>query len=286
MNAPKFHTHLSIAASSTADSDLAGKVIWWSLSGDVRISEINAALDDAGLPEEYRLKQPSSGKRIERTLKQVAFKGQIVRPGKKGGYVLISEGQDAGGDNAYSQELRVWTEVQDMTEVLCLSDEAHSKADIVREVFAHHSEVVATPDVSNWLSTFVIKNVSAVSLRNTGGYYFIPSGDLPLWGKIQRVLEQVSQHEIYDLPAHTKATAMRAVMKAVMEEAELALSLVAEAAETNMNRRGIASRSDELDALTEKLIKYEDILGVTLGVLKDRAKGLKERLAAKLLADD
>jgi hypothetical protein len=79
---------------------------------------------------------------------------------------------------------------------------------------------------------------------------------------------------------------MRAVMKAVMEEAELALSLVAEAAETNMNRRGIASRSDELDALTEKLIKYEDILGVTLGVLKDRAKGLKERLAAKLLADD
>lgn len=275
-----------IIAPETDSAPLAGKVVWWDLSGSVPLHTFNEALTAAGFGEAWHAAQPRLGLRLERSLKRVAARDELVRPARaQDGMVLVGEGADADGRNSYEVGLRVWVTPLTGGEELHFSDPDHPKVEAIREAFAHYSNTLTSRDISAWL-TAAVRTVRAVALRANGGYYFVPVVHLGLWERVLDVVRSCTHHEFYDLPAHTQATAIRSVLKAIEAEAEAAIAGVESKLQGGMSRRGLRGRESELETLTKKLMDYETSLGVTLGAVRERADKLKNAVAEQLLLED
>jgi hypothetical protein len=272
-----------VVAPEQEGAALAGKVVWWDLSGEVMLDTFNGL----GLGDGLTARRPTQGNRLERAVKAAADRTEIVRPSHEGGLRIVREGVDEEGHDTYEAGLRVWI-ASDSTgaEVLRFSDPDHPKVPVIRERFAHFTQHLTSRDVSAWLTTVAVKSVAAVGLRSTGGYYFIPASHLGQWETIVAAVQSVTHHEFYDLPAHTKATAIKSVLKAIEAEAVAALDTIDERIAGGLSRRGLRGRETELEALTRKLMAYEKSLGVTLGAVRERADKLKSAVAMELLQDD
>jgi len=274
-----------VIAPTTTGAQIAGKVVWWELSGPVSKTEWDAQLRPV-FGDGYESPTPRARKRLERALNAVAPREGLVRPAAKGGFVLVLEGEDAKGENEYINDLRVWTEkTPDGADQLRTDDYEHPLWAGVREGWEKSFDVLATPDVSVLLTGFAAE-CSAVPLRTTGGMYFIPASKLAVWEAMAQRVREVSSHSFIDLPCHNDSTAIESALKAIRLEAEEALEKIEKKLDSGaMNRRGYKGREKDLEDLGQKLLRYERDLGVTLDDLKAKTRGLKVEVATNLLED-
>jgi hypothetical protein len=273
----------------------AGAIAWWRLSGSVDHEQLTTAWTEAGLDAEHLPLPPTPEQGIRRALKEQEEKRLMARPLKaKGSFALVQEklviGHNGGsGDLEYETVFRVKV---DLTGKITFDPDAHSSGNLVlaatqervRADYLRHVSALSHGDISSWLVDLAYR-VRAVSLRDSGGIYFVPAPQLEQWHKIVTVLRSVSSHQMFEVPALKSTEAVDAILDAISTEAlEEIAKLEAALENEEMGQRGLYNRSDRAKAMLEKLKSYEALLGRGAANINERLESLSVELATAALA--
>ena len=277
----------------------AGVIAWWRLKDTVDIDALQAKWIAAGLSAERLPVPPTPEQGIRRALKELEGKRLMVRPlVAKGTYAVVSESVVADGGSGALEHHTLFRAKVDLAGRITfdpdLSNLHVSQASTekwrvammqeeIRTAYTSFVSSLSSGDVSNWLVRLAYE-VQAVSLRDTGGIYFVPATALDEWRTITGVLRAVSQHSLYEVPALKSAEAVEAILAAISLEAneEIAkLELALE--ESSLGARGLKTRAARAAGMEAKLRAYETLLGRGAAAIVTRLEELQVQLATAAL---
>lgn len=257
-----------------------GAIVWWSLSGYVRKDALTKALLDAGLPELWDCRPVSQAVALTRAVMGLATNKRLVRALQQRGRYAVVDETVAGDDWGANVKCKIW--LQDGTpHVEPYDPNLHAE---VTEAYQEHGEILTHDDISMWL-TNMTRQVTAVTLRDRGGIYFVPREHLPIWRKITAAIGSVSEHECYEVPALGSDEAISAIVTAVLREAaregaNIELALL----NSELGVRALQGRIHACQAARAKVSKYEALLGVSMTAMVESLTVLEGQLAAAALA--
>lgn len=153
-----------------------------------------------------------------------------------------------------------------------------------RAAFVEARDMLGRADVSAWL-TDVLEAQQAVSLRDTGGIYYVPELHRGKWNAIDAALRACNHgHRIFEIPAVESARAVEAVMAALEDEATAAMAkLQAEITSDDTGARALRNREDVLSILKEKIATYEKAFGVKAEALANNVSRLRANLTTAIV---
>lgn len=254
----------------------AGAIVWWDLSGEVDIMDLDDAWSEIEGAPELLPAVPSTMACAKRAAdKAVRSRRELVRPLTRGAWdfqiesVVISQPGEAQEAEILQYETAVKIRVDDKTaSFVAVGDqdrfatEEHAAiCEIIRHNFEHYRGVLTATDVSTWLLMLLSRHVHAVSLRNRGGMYFVPVDQLPFWKKIVGVLRTVSNHELHEIPAMRSEETVEAVLSSVRREAEEAMAEMEKYLAGDLSTKGLNSTERRATEVQAKVAKYAKLLG-------------------------
>lgn len=271
------------------DSNTAGAVVFWRLSGAVRVEALKAAWLAAGLDEKLLPSPPTPVASMRRATGILEEKRILVRPltGTKGWAVVREEGVQGSTQLAYQQLLTVTLD-KDTKALLVQRDTVdNTTSDMearLRAEFAHQLSVYSIEDFSAFM-TGLVKGLDATSLRDTGGFYFTPREHLATFRTMVGAIRQASEHRIYEIPAMRSAEAVQAIMDAILAEAaQEATTIETEIDTGSLGERALQTRAARCADMAKKLEVYEALLGRSLEGIKERITGLHAQVTLAALA--
>lgn len=270
----------------------AGAVIWWRLSGNVDAGALKTAWLASDLPEGDLPDPPSEVTALRRAMADQREARRLVRPlGRGNGFAIVDERvKDDKTELAYEVILTA-----KLDQVGRLTFETPSGVDdgvrgIIEEIraaFDRHLETLSQADISDWLAKMVMRQLDAVSLRDTGGVYFLPRPSVERIGTVADVLRQSSAHVVHRVPALRSEEAVDAILDAVSHEAaNEAIAMEGELAEEALGKRGLENRITHCDNVERKVARYEELLGRSLDTLRDRLENIRAKLSVALVKAD
>lgn len=267
----------------------AGALVYWSLSGAVELLDLEECLAAEGLDGAFVPAPPSKDVALYRAAQdQVRTKRDLVRPlgAKRQGYVFVSETPVEGSDKHLEYVERVVCTVvrpkdgAAAVQVRAVTPGDQPLADAIL-ANAHAAEgILLANDISSWLLWVLRKHVQAVSLRERGGFYFVPRDRLETWQQVARVVRACSAHQLYEIPAMRTEEAVEAILTAVRNEAADCMREMEGYLEGEVSTRGLNSWERRLAELQSKLKHYSELLGVALPDLDGKAENLRGQLQA------
>lgn len=268
-------------------TEASGAIVWWILSGSVRLEALRKAWLAAGFDEKELPPPPTEKAALRRALKGLENKTRFARPAGEGWALVAQWDGQADPDGRKPPEfapiLETWVGAAGVAEVKGGPAElaAKIKADYALEV-----SQLSTEEVSNWLVARAAKQ-NAVGLRDRGGLYFVPALTLKRWHAEAIVLRQASGHTLCEVPAMASEEAVAAILDAVQREAEAeALAMEEQLTGGGLGSRALTTRISKTEAVERKVALYEDLLGQKLDTLRARLSSLRSNLAAALLSGD
>lgn len=267
----------------TEQMETAGAIIWWRLSGTTAISALTTSWTGVGLDEKRLPNHPTAAAALRRTMAEEKSPSLLARPLKDGGWALVRE-QGAGRDLDYEVELKVWVDAEGAG-TLIFDTLGHPREEAIRDMWAAQRGVWSTEDIGAWLVRQAFHH-QAVSLRDTGGFYFIPRHELHSWrNNVAALVAKASGHTFFEIPALRSEEALAAVLDALGQEATGAAQVLEqELAEAELGPRALATRREQCATLLTKLKAYEESMGLQLGTLCERVESLQAQVAAAALA--
>lgn len=269
----------------------SGVITYWSLSGNATYSEVKQVWENAGMPERDLIPPVSSTVALRRAVEHVAPIGSIVKALKEeDGYTVVQKVQEKGAKqkwetvfSAYITEqgrLTVWIEHDDDVYSRTLAVQIEDRVEV--ELNTLHSI-----DISNWLVKMADR-VRAVSLRESGGFYFIPNGpDAEYWANVAGVLHQTSAVRVLYIPAMHSEQASLAVVHALTEEVQANTKRMQEALdEARMGKRALDSKIQTCTTMLDKIATYEELLGEKLNTLREAVDTLKAKYVESWVLKD
>lgn len=266
----------------------AGLISYWRMSGAVKLDALASAWRANGFGEKLLPKPPTDEVALGRAVREQAGKRRLVRP-------LVRRGAWAIVDETVAQDKLEYTEVMRITHEesgprmdglssLLANNGQQLLANSILNAFYRNQNELAPEDISAWLIKLANAN-AAVTLRDTGGIYFVPRPAVPFWRSVSAVLESVSAHKVFKIPAMTNSEAVEAITEAVAAEAEKAVAtMTAElTGETQLGAKALKTRAAECTALLAKVAQYERLLDVQLPKVVATIAGLQASVAAASL---
>jgi hypothetical protein len=274
-------------------SEIAGAISYWRLSGSVSLAGLTAAWAAEGLDPELLPDTPANDVALGRAVRDLQAKRRLVRPlARRGAWVVKDETVTADGKDVIhvrvaSVKFADGGPVIDPGEASIEAFE--SVVGLIREGFRRACVELAPEDISYWLIGLANANAS-VSLRESGGIYFLPRTSTDFWRRVVRAVESCSGHRIFQIPAMKNSEAISAIFDAVVNEANRAVAaieteLLAEG-DDRLGARALESRAAACDAMLTKIASYETLLGVPFDVMRSRVDDLRANVAAAALRSD
>ncbi len=262
------------------DSEGAGAIVWWRLSGNTDRQKVEDAWTLAGLPEELLSISCTPLQTLNAALGSVAENRLMRRSlGVDGEYAMIRE-EASGKQLSYHEECRVALKGEELV-TEGANQEMQEK---IRAAYSYQQGVYGAYEVSMWLAGRVIPEMDALSLRDKGGIYYIPAHRLPLWRQIVETLREVSGHRMFEVAALKTDEAVAAILDAIEREAgSLIEKMETELIEDDPTPRVLRNRIRALDEMAEKVTSYEQLLGTNVETLRERLSGLNAQLAAAII---
>lgn len=265
------------------DLQTAGAIVWWRLSGDTDIKALGEAWGDAGLDKKLLPSAPSITVALTRacTAQQTAHRLIRALPNQKGWAVVDETSDKATGTLSY-QTVATAKILQGNPMIETGADDK-LRANIWASYESSLGRLTVN-DVSTWL-TGLTQELKAVSLRDTGGVYFIPRDQIDRFRQMAGSLKGVTKHQLFEVPALKTEEAVEAILDAVLNEADREVSTIETELDTSdLKARALRTRSSKAEALREKVEAYEQLLGRSMGAVKDRIEALKASIVAAELA--
>jgi hypothetical protein len=270
---------------TVTDATNAGATCWWRLSGEVSRAALATTWAAASLDEDLLPAGATPGAALRRALRDFQKARQLVRPLDQDlTFAIVREDVvDKRPVNAVLLNVEMGKD----DELVIADPEGYAGhaplAEALRAAYAHALTTYDTNDVSNWMANQLLPRVNAVSLRDRGGFYFIPATTIDQWRTMVRAVRSVSSHKVYELPAMACDEAVDAVLDAVTREAEAeAVKMEDRLINEDLSPRALRNQVAKLDKLAGKLTSYEDLLGGHMTTLQARLEALNAQMAAAI----
>lgn len=242
--------------------ETTGAVVYWTLSGNVDLALLTNAWTAAGLPADWLPSGPSCKVALGRASKAQQTKTTLARQDPRGGYSFVFENGD-GGKLTYDVGPRAFLLAGDLLRVEDPDGATNEDSLISQSVRAAYEKALRTidgTDASGWLTTIVLR-LGAVSLRQSGGIYFVPRDGMARLSAAKACIQAASSHSVFEIPAMNSAEAAHAIFYAVGREIdELGEKLRGELAD-GIGSRAIATRLESIEGLAERVARYERLFG-------------------------
>lgn len=269
--------------------DVAGAVSYWRAGDAVSIEKLWHAWAAAGLDEKLLRKPPEPVTALRRAVMEQQGRHRLVRGVGKGSWAVVDE---TVYPVAVGQPVQPPTYTTRMIVKMGLNNDpmftTHDGAlvEAVMNAFSRQQGLYDPSDVTGWLVDMAYKN-NAVTLRESGGVYFLPKSAMDFWNKAATVIESVSNNCVFRIPAMRNAEAIAAITDAVTAEAQALAAKFEEEllamGDDAIGPRAIETRKKETAALEAKLVAYEELLGKQLAV-RSRIEALQANLSVAALA--
>lgn len=264
-----------------------GLISYWRLSGSISLELLAQAWKKLSLDSKLLPKPPGDEVALGRAVRDQASKRRLVRPLSKHGAWAIVDETVVGDQLDYTTILGiVYTENGPRYDRYALDAQSGGIAAIVAADYARHRSELSPVDISSWLIKLAGSN-NAVTLRDTGGIYFVPRTNVPFWRSVVSAVESVSSHRVFKIPAMKNSEAIDAITEAVTAEAtRLVATMEEELQQTGddaLGDRALVTRANACRALLAKVQSYEELLGVQMSKVVERVEGLQGSIAAAAL---
>jgi hypothetical protein len=276
------------------NTDTAGAISYWRLSGDTTLAKLTQAWQAEGLDAALLPSEPSAEVAIRRAVvsqesanrKAFKIKGGdfnggwgLVEVDTKDGHVNTTELIRARWDVGY-QIIR--------TDINTLSVETSKISNEIQAAFRAARVTLASTDIGGWLVKLA-DGKAATSLRDSGGIYFVPRPNVAFWEQVARAIQAAGEHRVFRIPALHCDEAVEAILDSITREArdaaeEIEAELAARTEESGIGDRALASRKVRCEKLLDKIRSYETLLGVKLPEIQTRIEGLAGSVVAAALA--
>lgn len=237
----------------------AGAIVWWRLSGLLNIEALRSAWERAGLSEKWLPEAVGPSVACRRAAHEATDARKLVRSLPKGGVAIVNE-RKLQEDNDLSYDTDCKVSINKIGH-LVVEPADHPLREKLEADFIRFQEELTPADISSWLSR-MMGRVEAVSLRDSGGVYFVPAYALPTWEKVVRAVRDASAHKVLAAPAMKSDEAVAAIEDAMMVEAEAEIAkLSEELLSGKLGKRALENRVTGTQGLESKLARYEEIVG-------------------------
>lgn len=266
----------------------AGLISYWRLSGSITLDALTVTWQQQGLDEKLLPKPISRETALGRAVREQAAKRRLVRPlAKHGAWAIVDE--VIQNEKPYYETVMTIAYRNSYPDFTCDVGEALSAyqpiVDNITRAYARQQGELDSEDISAWLVKLGNAN-SSVALRDTGGIYFVPRGNVEHWRKIVAAIESVSSHRVYRIPAMKNSEAIDAITAAVTAEAEgIVLTMEQElqrAGDDTLGQRALKTRAAQCRELLAKVSTYDELLGTQLKV-RERIDSMMAMVAAAAL---
>lgn len=282
------------------EATASGVITYWSLSGTISFEKLKTAWIAGGLAEDQLPQPPSAMVALKRAIDHVTPDACIIKPLKdEDGYTVIRKVTEEGAKQKWetlfsafvseSGRLTVWVADGDSASSdVTTSDKSKKLAGDIEDYVEIELGTLHSIDISTWLVRMVDHRFSAVSLRDTGGFYFIPRGiNQEVWERVAGVLDSVSAVRIMTIPAMHSEQASLAVLQALTDEISSNTKNLQEALdEARMGKRALDTKIGACVNMLDKIETYEGLLGERLTDLRGAVDGLRAKyVEAWVVAD-
>lgn len=283
-----------LIAMQDGELETAGAISYWTLSGDVRLESLRAALAFEGVSEELFPSAITLADALGRAAKAACRDSrQLVRPLARGAWAFVQEtvvdGDTVDHVQLLTGKMLVDPETKEARPAVALARGVERtealdqlRDDILAEYVAQQGMLSAN-DVSWWLVR-VAKQLHAVGLRERGGVYFVPRDVLPTWKKITRVLAEETLHKVFQIPAVKTDDAVEAILTAVRAHVQAKFNELEGYLEEGVSTKGLNSWEKQMVETKDYLRHYVDLLGTALPDLSTRLDNLTGALVAARLS--
>lgn len=269
-----------------------GAITYWRLSGEVEIDRLRAEFASRGLDAGLLPEVPEDDTAARRAANAQARKHTLVRPlARRGAWAIVNEKITGNAARADADvDFQVGLKVYWKDEKLVFDPSSHPGIRKVREAFNRFRGVLVVEDISSWLTKLAAR-CAGVSVRETGGVYFIPRDRLAVWRTVAEALAAASAHRVYRVPAVHGEEAIEAILDALAAEAareaelmEAELQTSADASDDDkLSARQLRTRAERCQQQLVKLATYEKLLGRKLPEVQERMENLNANIAAAAL---
>ncbi|HTU02009.1 MAG TPA: DUF6744 family protein [Candidatus Sulfotelmatobacter sp.] len=274
-----------------------GDLLWWTLA-DARISRslLESIWRDAGLSSNWLPDPPTPEKALRAAVResQVGQPSYLLRLGKEDDheivFAVVLESRDPSGNVHHSQEARVRLD-RHAPAKLDSDDPGHA---LVVAIYAAYDRLLATHTVDD-VRRAVLKTLdscAAVTLRDHGGVYWVPSPHAETLRHLQSAVSMIGSSRLDVVPIHATPEAISALgsaARASIEDELAALRSEIEGFVTDPPGRAstLARRLETFEDLRSRARLYHSVLQVhvqdldgALTKLAAQVEGLLQNRAA------
>lgn len=290
------HTAPVVALTNEEMLDSAGLITFIRMRGDTSYDVLAEAWEGEGLDDDLLLTRPSDTVACRRAVMRLKSPTMIVRPLHRtddpNGWAMVSESTDTTVHHTPTLHIlpnaigRLGFELPDLTKITPNSSGTDQEvmAANIQWRYEFYLENVVNTDVSAWFVR-LCQYLHALSLRDTGGFYFIPATNVPTWERIVSAIRSATAHDIGLIPAMRTEEAVRSILSSLEYEAEQEAEAMFDEIGEGLGKRALETRANKCDALLRKVAEYEKLLGVSMDGLNARLTELQGSLAAVTLVN-
>ena len=290
---------MTLVAVPADSSSVAGALVYWALSGIVDQQDLYEQAEIAELGELFMPEEASLETCVLRaaenciSTKQVGRKIMIRPVAKRNRWDLVEEqvvttlgtnGEKDRESLKYTELVRIQVERQaDNSRTVSVTPsrgEETELADQIKAMVPTFKGIMTANDVSSWLLHVVRGYVHAVSLRERGGFYFVPRDQMEKWKTVMGCVRAVSDHKLFEIPAMQSEEAVEAILEAVRKEADGQMTDLETYLAGEVSTKGLNAWERTLELTQAKMERYAALLGVALPDLESKAETLQGALVA------
>lgn len=265
---------------STVGAHELGSLLWWHLNG-TRIDHTRLmataerhSLDSKYLPAE--IKPVQAFRRAWRHATTKLTEGLMLRPiDETTDEIVVGLVREQPDQEHRDLDYEVLTRIVfDKAAETITTDTEHSVLNQVRDLYRHHS-AHTTEDIRSMMTAFLAD--AGVSLRDSGGVYFVPAIHGTALESLCKVVEEVGHNKAYRLPIIDTPTT-RVTLREVAER-----TLDDEVRQLEEELAGFDLEKVRDSTLERRLEAFEQLrsrAGLFAGVLSFKADALNDRIAA------
>lgn len=267
-----------------------GSLVWWSLNGNhVTHARLKELATQHGLPERFLPKEVKPTSAFRRAWRHASTKlpaGLLLRQideTETGIHVgLVEEQADSQAHQLAYDHLVTIAYSKDHQTIQASGQ--HHIVDQIRSLYAHHQELT-TRDLRSMLSSFVSE--AGVSLRESGGVYFIPSAHKGTVEAMAATLQSISHNDLHRLPLYDSPLAqdvLNGVAVATLDDEVRKLSEELEAymGEEKTRKSTLKKRLDVFDSLRSRVNTFAGVLSFKADDLLDKVALMEDELRQHL----
>ena len=277
-----------------------GQMTWFECEGKMLRDDLQAAIENAALPEALHVPQMTGHPALRETMGRIKSiaPGYFAKKEKNKVYAIARNPGD--GVTKYPVEARVQI-VADLTVArearqykLEFFDDLKLPASVrsqITDAWQARMETWTGADMGKWLIEAATL-FHGVSLRRRGGFYFIPRHHVEDWAT---VVECVNALSVDDGEYHTEVIpaakgtkeAAGAVLRALTREIADFVETTREDVENEkLGKRGAQTRSDDANALLEKLEAYKALVGPGVKELQKVIREVDNEVTSQMFASE